>query len=88
MLAWCGVLEITVKDEHGQLLAGAEVEIVLSGGDDHGDASRRAKTNSRGVVRFSGLRPASYVISAAGAGTASVTVLPGETSAFEFSMRR
>jgi protocatechuate 3,4-dioxygenase beta subunit len=82
------VLEITVKDEHGQLFAGAEVAIAPSGGDDHGDASRRAKTNSRGVVRFSGLRPASYVISAAGAGTASVAVLPGETTTFELSMRR
>jgi hypothetical protein len=56
-LARCGVLEITVKDEHGQLFAGAEVAIAPSNGDDHGDASRQAKTNSRGVVRFSGLRP-------------------------------
>jgi len=87
-LARCGILEITVKDEHGQLFAGAEVAIAPSGGDDHGDSSRRSKTNSRGVVRFSGLRPASYVISAAGAGTATVDVLPGETTTLDLSMRR
>jgi hypothetical protein len=87
-LARSGSLEVTVKDEHGQLAAGVDVTVAPSNGDDRGDASRRSKTNSRGVVRFTGLRPASYVVTASGSGGTSIAVTSGEMVSIELIARR
>src|SRR5262249_18207584 len=87
-LARCGSLEITVRDERGQLFAGADVSISPSNGDDRGYSTRQAKTNSRGLLRSPALRLGTSVSSSPGAGSTSVAVVSGETTSLEIVMRR
>jgi hypothetical protein len=87
-LARCGSLEVTVRDEHSQLFAGAEVSIAPSNGDTNGDSARRSKSNLRGVVRFSALRPGNYTITAEGSGGATVEVASGATATLEIVAHR
>jgi hypothetical protein len=88
VLARCGNLDVAVKDAREQSIAGVEVAVAPAEGDPRGDATRRARTNVRGSVRFSGLRPGRYVITGEGTGGASADVKPGETSSAELVGQR
>jgi protocatechuate 3,4-dioxygenase beta subunit len=88
VLARCGTLDVVVKDARGQALAGVEVTIARVEDPPRGDAARKARTNSRGSARFTGLRAGRYDITGDGTGETSADVKPGESSNAELVGQR
>lgn len=88
VLARCGNVDVLVKDARGALLPGIEVTAALADGEARGEAPRRAKTNARGAVRLSGLRPGLWQISGDSTNQTTVEIEPGATVTAELTGQR
>jgi hypothetical protein len=88
MLARCGSLDVVAKDGRGQALTGIEISAAFADGDPSGESIRHAKSNTRGGVRFTGLRPGRWQVSGDAMNQVTVEIEAGGSATAELIGQR